>query len=718
VIALDTETTGLSFHHGCQPFLVTCCAPDGSQSHWEWDVDPETRKVNYLLSDLAEIRCRIKREVAKGEPVILHNAKFDVTALGVTPGWEMEWPWESTHDTLIASHLLASNQPHDLTSLTLHYLGADIKPLEDALHQACVEARRIARSKFPSWRIAKEGLEELPSASAGNKDESKPWKSDYWLPRAVARALEYDEDHPWWVVLSTYANADSSSTVALWQVMERRLKKLDLWDIYQERMRVLPVAWKMEQRAATYSVQRSQEIQTEYEEESQSCERICTNIALDKGHELKLGAGGANTKSLNTFCFDVLRLPIVKRTEKGSPSLDKHAMEEYSVILDKRSVEGAFLATLQKKRKLDKTITSLQTYDRYALPLERITKVNDDGKILVQRMKGWARLHPNMNPTGTATLRWSINNPNTAQCGKDEVYGVRGCFGPAPGREWWSLDYENIELRIPAYESGERKMIELFERPDEPPYFGSYHLLNAGIIYPDLFTGKVCPKCLGGGCEQEIRGKKRRVRCLPPKPLCEIKGGFKKKYAATWYQFDKNFGFAFQYAGGEATCDRAAHKKGAWRAVKDNLTELTKLNDKYVRFANKHGYVETLPDRTLGHKRGYPMWCHRNEWSKVKPTQPLNYHVQGSACHAANRAMVRCDEYLEEVTRKTRELHFITLLVHDELVFDFPQKDNMGNLPKVKELQRLMQLSGTDINIPLRVAITYNPVTWKEGIAV
>ncbi|KKK85693.1 hypothetical protein LCGC14_2770740, partial [marine sediment metagenome] len=49
------------------------------------------------------------------------------------------------------------------------------------------------------------------------------------------------------------------------------------------------------------------------------------------------------------------------------------------------------------------------------------------------------------------------------------------------------LDAENIELRIPAYEAGETEMIDLFERPDDPPYFGSAHVLMFSVVYPAEF---------------------------------------------------------------------------------------------------------------------------------------------------------------------------------------------------------------------------------------
>src|SRR5581483_10658108 len=204
----------------------------------------------------------------------------------------------------------------------------------------------------------------------------------------------------------------------------------------------------------------------------------------------------------------------------------------------------------------------------------------------------WLVLHPSLNQTGTDTLRFSCSNPNEQNISKRKGFSTRYCFGPAPGREWWSLDAKNIELRIPFYESGEEEMILLFERPDDPPYFGSNHLLIAHVLWPAEF--EACRDSKG-----ELDG---RI--------------FKKLYADTLYQWTKNGNFAVQYgainkADGTGTADRAYHQAGAQNKVEKRFTKLSALNKHWVWYADKYGYVETLPDRTVNPRRGYPLLCTR-----------------------------------------------------------------------------------------------------------
>jgi DNA polymerase I-like protein with 3'-5' exonuclease and polymerase domains len=228
----------------------------------------------------------------------------------------------------------------------------------------------------------------------------------------------------------------------------------------------------------------------------------------------------------------------------------------------------------------------------------------------------------------------------------------------------------------------------LFEKPNDPPYFGSYHLLNASIIWPDEFW-----------------------------PVAEIEGKFKELYKATLYQWTKNFGFAKQYNCGKATGDRAAHKVGAFDLVSNALPNIARLNREQINHANKYGYVETIPDKTVDPKRGYPMMCTRTERGKVLETVPLSYHVQGTAGYCRQKAVIRCDQQLQEWNEKEQkkpgEGYYIVLTVHDELVFDFPV-GGVRNLLRIKVIQKLMEESGNDIGIPLRVSTSYHPVSWGK----
>jgi DNA polymerase I-like protein with 3'-5' exonuclease and polymerase domains len=544
------------------------------------------------------------------------------------------------------------------------------------MKEATKEAIKIAKDKYPDWQLAKSGRPDMPSA------RSSVWKYDTWLPRAIANVEGYPEDHPWWTVTSEYANADSAATLALFRCQVDLLKRRGLWNIYLERLKLLPVISVMEDHGVSLNEERLDQLTDDYREESERLGRVCCNIAESYNYYLELPKSG-NNRSLLEFMMGPLDLESNKVSHKtGAPSFDKTVLEHLEVTLSPKSKQLLFVRSLGAKRKRDTALSYMEGYKRYWQQLSGHA--------------GWYILHPSLNSTGSDTLRFSSSNPNEQNISKKEGFNLRYCFGPAPGREWWSLDAENIELRIPAYESGERTLIELFENPDEPPYYGSVHLLNFSTVYPELW-------------EPELN----RVGIEKVGPSC------KDKYASSWYQWCKNGDFAVQYGAVEGdeerigTADRAFHKVGAHAMLKSRFSKLDRLNRKWIWYANEHGYVETMPDQTVDPEHGYPLLCTRNDYGKIKPTVPFNYHVQGTAMWWMMKAMIRCHAQLKKWPGC-----FMIMQVHDELVFDFPYAPNLGNLARVRVLKKLMEQGGDDIGLPTPVAITYNPDTWSEGVRV
>lgn len=662
----DTETTGLDKFHGAKPFFVTICREGGDIMFWQANVDPFTREPQWSKSDLDEIL----NEVLDGGELVFQNCKFDVGMLNtILPGISDDWPWEQTHETLYSGHLLNSNQPHDLTTMVLVYLGINIKPLEEAIKQAATEARRLCRNKdfierHGHWAIAHKDRPDMPSC------KESAWANDMWLPRAVAKAEGYPQEHPWWTVLEEYSNADSEVTLPLHVEHKRLLEGRGLWRLYVERLKMLPIVYSMEQRGITLSKTRLEELQTEYTEKSEEDGKVCVNIAASYGHELTLPKNGSNN-SLREFVFDVLKLESPKTSKKsGEPSFDKAVLEHFVGSLKERTKAHTFITRLKGKRSRDTALGYMESYRKYWL------RAKEHGE-------EWMRMYSSLNPTGTDTLRWSSQGPNEQQISKKEDFNLRYMFGPLPSREWWSLDYDNLELRIPAYEAGEQVMIDLFEKPDEAPYFGSYHLLNASTVYPDLFW-----------------------------PIADQKGAFKKKYGATWYQRCKNGGFAIQYGCQEAKADATFGRSGAYRSIKEKMPLIAQLNQKQIELANYQGYVETIPDQEIDPEHGYPLNCQRTRWGDVSPTIPMNYHIQGTACWVMMRAMFKVQAYLDQYCPDAE----IVMNIHDELVFDFPLVENQGNRPHIEKIRGIMGSLGDCIGVKLTCGVNYCPTSWSEAV--
>lgn len=671
MLALDTETNGLDFKHGAKPYIVITADESLEVEFFEWDVDQLTREPQIPEEDVAEIQVTLE-----SEDLVLQNAKFDFHALA-SIGCDVKPAFEATQEILFASHLVASNQKKDLTTAALVYLGINLKPLEDAVEKAVKECRRHAKSHYPDWKIAKKGLKEMPSAG------ETVWKLDMWLPRAIAQEENLPDDHPYWTVTSEYASGDVISTVQLWPVLKEKLEEIGCWEIYLERLKLLPIIYEMEEHGIAVNKQRLLSLQESYLAESDQLSETCLSIAAGRGYELELPKASANN-SLKEFCFGEqwLDLPCVKSTKKGEPSLDKEAKATYEATLEGEELE--FIKALNTRGKRATSLGYIESYQKFMLP--------------IGRSKQWFRLYSSLNPTGTDTLRMSSSNPNQQQISKqvdENGRNLRYAFGPAPGREWWALDYDNLELRIPAYECQEPAMLDLFEYPDKPPFYGSYHLLIVSILHPEEWDA--CIKEVG----EEEAGEL-----------------FKKKYKSTLYQWTKNGNFAELYGavdrndGQMGTADRAFHKKGAQSIISKRLKEKNKLNKSYIAFAEKNGFVYTLPDRTVNPEHGYPLQCSRTRWGQVLPTVPLNYHVQGTACWVMMRAMFKVRDYLQTL----RGEPLIVMNVHDEIVLDFPFREKKRNLPKIRKVRQLMESCGDDVGVKLTCGMDYHPSNWAEAV--
>lgn len=739
ILSLDTETTGLDLYHGAKPFFVTMCFEDGEQSWWEWDVDPETRTPVIPEGDIRDIA----DIVAGADTLVLQNTKFDYTALrAADPRLVERWDWSKVRDTLLAGHLLASNLPHNLTAMAIQYLGVDIEPYERALKKECDAARRMARSRFKDIRIAKAGLEEMPSA------KQTVWKNDTWLPRQLAERCweesaakaKWEEtltlhgpdsipeavlaeimdadgweyrpadvcggNHPWRTVTRDYANADSAVTLPIWQRQEEEIRRRHLDKIYAERLKCLRVAVAMETRGVTANACSRKKLSILFSQDLAEAESTCVNIAASVGYELDLPRSTMNN-SLREYVFGVRDFfgkyagenARALRTKAGQPAFDKSAREYYLQAAPEHGKDAKFLKAMSAKSTLSTALSYMDSYERFWQPL-----YTADGR----RVNGWYVLHPSLNPTGTATLRWSSSNPNEQNISKQEGFNLRMMFGPAPGREWYSLDAKNIEMRIPAFDAPEPEWIKLFERPKDAPYYGSVHLLNFHTVYPELWDKQL----------QLVGVEKVGAAC-------------KKLYEATWYRRTKMGGFAKIYGAQPPKVDSSFGRAGANSLLDARFSGMAEHNRRCIRNAEKYGYVETMPDRNVDPERGYPVMCTRTERGRILPTVPLNYRTQSTAMWWMLKAMIRVSDFFDRLNRGEEFAgrswpggYYIALQVHDELVPDMPSGHGRGknpwdyNAPIVAEVKRLMELGGDDIGVPTPVGIEYHSANWSEGVSL
>jgi len=267
--------------------------------------------------------------------------------------------------------------------------------------------------------------------------------------------------------------------------------------------------------------------------------------------------------------------------------------------------------------------------------------------------KKTGRIHTSYNQAVTATGRLSSSNPNLQNIPIRTEYGkrIREAFIPEQGFLFLCADYSQIELRILAHLSGDELFIEAFRQDED------IHIRTGTEIFglkPDLISDQM-----------------RRI-------------------AKT-----VNFGIIYGISSFRLSRELGISQKEAKRYI-DSYFERHKgvLNfiEETVKSAEENGYVRTL----LNRRRYIPELKSRdkNVYNSGRRTA-VNTVIQGTAADAIKVAMVKIHEKLKKINSGAS----IILQVHDELVFEVPEKeiDDLKNLVK-EEMEGVLELT-----VPLKV---------------
>lgn len=86
------------------------------------------------------------------------------------------------------------------------------------------------------------------------------------------------------------------------------------------------------------------------------------------------------------------------------------------------------------------------------------------------------RLHPRYGQLTVASGRMSCSHPNIQQIPRDAAF--RGCFTAPPGRCLVMADYSQIELRVAAQISGDRRMLAAYQAGEDLHLLTASHIAN------------------------------------------------------------------------------------------------------------------------------------------------------------------------------------------------------------------------------------------------
>jgi DNA polymerase I len=273
------------------------------------------------------------------------------------------------------------------------------------------------------------------------------------------------------------------------------------------------------------------------------------------------------------------------------------------------------------------------------------------------------RLHTTFNATATATGRLSSVNPNLQNIPIRTEQGrqIRAAFTADPGHLLLAADYSQIELRLLAHFSEDPLLSEAFRRGDD------IHTLTAAEVFG------VPPMVI----DAEHRRRAKAVNFgivygISPFGLA-AQLGIEQREAKKF--IDAYFA---KYTGVRRWLDQVMEQARATQKVSTLFGRTRPIPDINSKNPNMRGFAERTATNT-----------------------PL----QGTAADLIKLAMIRIDEELRQRKLKSR----MTLQVHDELVFEAPEKE----VEQLRELVVEKMEKVYELRVPLVVDVGVGK-NWRD----
>jgi len=265
------------------------------------------------------------------------------------------------------------------------------------------------------------------------------------------------------------------------------------------------------------------------------------------------------------------------------------------------------------------------------------------------------RVHTSFNQTVTATGRLSSSNPNLQNIPirTEEGQRIRQAFIPEKGYVFVAGDYSQIDLRVLAHYSQDKALLEAFRTGQD------IHNRTAAEIFfvsPMLITPQM-----------------RRV--------------------AKTINFGIVYGMSSFGLASQLNVSRREAQTFIERYFK-HYAGVQKFMEDIVKQARKDRYVTTLFNRI----RHLPDINSSNRTSReFAERTAINTPIQGTAADIIKLAMIKVEQELEKAELMARML----LQIHDELVFEVPEKE----VKKTENLVKKCMESVLKLDVPLVVNI-------------
>lgn len=434
--------------------------------------------------------------------------------------------------------------------------------------------------------------------------------------------------------VADYSAEDADYTFRLVGRLAPQLKKEHLSKLFTEvEMPLIPVLVAMEEAGVKIDIKFLQKMSSTVGKDIIALERKIYKLA---GTEFNVNS----PLQLKEILFERLKLSTagVGKTKTGFST----AADELEKLTDKHPI----IKLIMEHRELAK----LKNTYLDALPE------------LVNKATG--RVHTNYSQTTASTGRLSSSDPNLQNIPIRTELGreIRKAFIAEPGNILISADYSQIELRVAADLSDDKKLIEIFRAGKD------IHTSTAAFMH-QLSESKITP---------ELRRTAKEVN-------------FGVLYGMGPHGLASRTGMSFARA--KQFIDRYF----------STFTGLAKYLEEVKELARSLGYVETKYGRRL---QLPDIYSGVQQIRAAAERLATNMPIQGTAADIIKMAMIEIDRGLRRLSPESKML----MQVHDELVFEVPDHD----VKKVSNFIQERMESAVKLKVPV-VAEVHSGRNWQEA---
>lgn len=450
-----------------------------------------------------------------------------------------------------------------------------------------------------------------------NKDEEKKSSTQ----------LSLELDGPDLEKISYQSNHDCQLILKLEKILKKKLEKEKLTSVFKNiEIPLVEILGEMESVGILFDTKLIKKLEIDLQERLNKIEVSIHKLA---GEDFNVNS----PKQLRDILFNKLELSSkgIKKSKTGLSTAD----DELGKLMDAHPI----ISEIRDYREINKLITT------YVSPFPELVN------------KKTNRIHSHFNQAITATGRLSSTDPNLQNIPARSPEGkkIRQSFIAKSGYLILALDYSQIELRLAAHLSQDKKMLKAF--------------------LDDADIHKATAAEINGVKLEDVSEKMR--------------------------QEAKAVNFGILYGQGPHGLSQAANisykeSKNFIEKYFNSYPGIKKMMDKSIVNAEKNGYSLTFSGRKryLSEINSSIIMVKR-----AAERVAINAPIQGGAADIIKLAMIKIYDIIKDDTEDIRLL----LQVHDELIFEIKEDKLEYYLENIKKI-----MTGVvDLKVPLKVGVSW-----------